>query len=366
MFDGVKNRGQVFTPARLVKSMTTLIQNKGVVLEPSCGEGAFLKELKHNYIGIEVQRGLCSYKHININFFDYAPNQRIDTIIGNPPYVRHNDIEPQTQSKLNYSLFDRRTNLYLFFVDRCIDILNNGGELIFITPRDFIKQTAAIKLNEKLYKEGAFTYFKELGDIKAFKGYSPNCVIWRWEKGNRDNKVITCKNGQLVFSKDKSETKLGDYCDIKVGAVSGADHIFKSNNPSAINFVCSFTHSTGETRSMIYNKYVKELECHKKELLNRGIKKFDESNWWEWGRKYTYREGARIYVNCKTRKPNPFFISNNSVYDGSVLAIFPHNTLGIKKLCNKLNTTNWNEYGFMCGDRHIFSQRSLTNLPFEL
>lgn len=48
-----------------------------------------------------------------MDYFDYE--EKADTIIGNPPYVRYQDILTTTRSKLPKG-FDNRSNLYLFFI----------------------------------------------------------------------------------------------------------------------------------------------------------------------------------------------------------------------------------------------------------
>jgi tRNA1(Val) A37 N6-methylase TrmN6 len=64
-------------------------------------------------------------------------------VIGNPPYVRYRDIGAATRKLLRQDGFDERSNLYLFFIEKCVRHLAPGGELIFITPRDFLKATSA-------------------------------------------------------------------------------------------------------------------------------------------------------------------------------------------------------------------------------
>ncbi len=98
----------------------------------------------------------------------------------------------------------------------------------------------------------------------------------------------------------------------------------------------------------------------------RGIRRFDESNWWEWGRKFCQRTGPRIYVNGKTRNKKPFFVSEVESYDGSVLALFPKNGINIEKASEKLNNMDWATLGFVCDGRLIFSQRSLSTTPMEV
>ena len=46
---------------------------------------------------------------------------------------------------------------------------------------------------------------------------------------------------------------------------------------------------------------------HHARLIARGIRPFDESNWWHWGRGYPENNRPRIYVNGRTRQSQPFF-----------------------------------------------------------
>ena len=358
--------GQVFTPPHIVSQMLQLRKNFGSILEPSCGNGAFFNNID-NCTGIEIDPTLCPKNVLNIDFFDYPLTNKFDTIIGNPPYVRFQDINPLTKRKLNLTLFDERTNLYLFFIEKLIRHLKDNGEMILITPRDFLKATSAIKLNKFIYQNGTITNFIDLGDQRIFNGFTPNCVIWRFEKGNYSrqtnvSKEFVLNKGQLLFTDDHYPVRFKDIFFVKVGAVSGFDEIFTSDELGNMDFVCSSTYKTGKTRKMLFNEYHIYLENFKDKLINRKIKKFDEQNWWTWGRSHYISEEKRIYVNCKTRNKRPFFLNNCNNYDGSLLAVFPINqTADIDLLCCMLNDVNWDELGFVCDGRFIFSQKSLEN-----
>ena len=106
----------------------------------------------------------------------------------------------------------------------------------------------------------------------------------------------------------------------------------------------------------------------KTQLLQRKIKKFNEANWWDWGRDYYKSEMPRIYVNTKTRNKKPFFLHPCNAYDGSILAIFPKfkvDSTMLQNLCDKLNDIDWQELGFVCDGRFLFSQRSLENAMLD-
>lgn len=365
MFD-VETLGQVFTPFSIVSEMLMLRKNNGRILEPSCGDGAFFNQIP-NCVGIEIDKNHCPNTALNIDFFDYSTDEKFDTIIGNPPYVRYQDICLETKKKLKSQLFDERSNLYLFFIEKCIRHLNDRGELIFITPRDFLKATSSIKLNQFIFENGTITDLIDLGDSRVFKGFNPNCIIFRFEKGNFSRKTnvskeFVCCNGQLMFTDNIYPIIFKELFYVKVGAVSGDDNIFANETFGNRDFVCSYTQKTGKTKRMIYNEINDYLTQNKERLLKRKIRHFDETNWWQWGRNHYQSNEKRIYVNAKTRNSNPFFVHSCKDYDGSVLAIFPRNqNVNIDELCNELNKVNWYELGFMCDGRFLFSQKSLEN-----
>ena len=357
--------GQVFTPQFIVDDMLKLIKNNGNILEPSCGDGAFSKNLK-NVVAIEVDKNVCPDYALNIDFFFYSIDNKFDTIIGNPPYVRFQDIQEKTKNKLDMSLFDERSNLYLFFIYKCILHLKSHGELIFIVPRDFLKLTSAIKLNNFIYQNGTITDIIELGDSKIFQNACPNCVIFRFEKDNFSRITNITKrfqviNGQMIFTSNNYNIKFSDLFFVKVGAVSGADSLFENTNGN-LDFVCSYTNKTGKTKKMFYNIKTQELEQVKEKLINRKIKKFNEDNWFMWGRNCYISNEERIYVNQKTRNKKPFFYNKCKYYDGAILAIFPKfKCKDFEKLADDFNKVDWDELGFVCDGRFIFNQKSLEN-----
>lgn len=366
----VKTLGQVFTPDPVVRQMLRLIQRHGRTLEPSAGDGAFSRSIP-GCVALELDPRVAPSGARIMDFFDLPLSERYSTIIGNPPYVRHQDILPATKAKLDADGFDRRSNLFLHFIRKAVHHLDPGGELIFIVPRTFAQATAAKDLNAFLYREGTMTHFMETGDSRIFGRFVPNCAIFRFEKGlfdrrMADGRLFTERDGQLLFLRSEYPLRLSDLFTVKVGAVSGADAIFE--HPAGnLEFVGSKTIDTGETRRMFFNVRHSHLVAHKEILLGRRIRTFTENNWWEWGRAHHVTEAPRIYVNAKTRRRSPFFIHPCKNYDGSVLALFPKFGMDLQKAARLLNEVDWADLGFVCDGRHLFSQRSLVTagLPLE-
>ena len=344
--------------------MLALRRNAGRVLEPACGDGAFLGRLS-GAVGIELDSAHAPAGALVQDFFTYPESERFDTVIGNPPYVKARDILADTRRCLTSPLLNGHANLYLHFIEKCVRHLNPGGELIFITPRDFLKATGAAQLNTWLFDQGTITDFIELGDTKLFDGALPNCAIWRYEKGNRSHRTTDGRRTMLVggliaFTRGIYSVPLDSVFTVRVGAVSGADDIFTHAQFGNAEFVCSHTARSGELRRMIFDQPLPYLEQFKERLLQRRVAKFDENNWWRWGRRHHIADAPRIYVNHKTRNPRPFFLSPCLNYDGSVLALFPHRRdADLDRLTAILNDTDWAELGFVCDGRFLFTQRSL-------
>ena len=267
----IESLGQVMTSDSIVKIMTSLKKNKGLTLEPSCGTGNFTNICD---VCIEKDISISHRKAIIMDFFNYPVSNKFDTIIGNPPYVSYKNICTDTKELLDMSLFDMRSNLYLFFIKKCIDHLNHMGELIFIVPRDLLKSTSAKRLNQFMFENGTIKTVIETGDDKIFETAQLNCIIFRYVKGDTSHMTDNGLNyllheGQVIFS-NKKLIPFKDMFYCKVGAVSGLDNIFAHEDGTP--FVYSKTRTNGSLKKMLYNIEHEYLKNHKSELLNRKIK----------------------------------------------------------------------------------------------
>ena len=360
--------GQVFTPEKLVKEMLALRRNTGRVLEPACGSGAFARVLHASgadLVALELDREHAPAFAVVKNFFDYPETERFATIIGNPPYVGFQQIEEGTKGKLDMTFFDGRTNLFYFFIEKCVRHLGSGGELIFVVPRDFPQATAARRLNRWLFDQGSITDFREIGD-QAFVGATPPCCVFRFEKGRMDRtmtdgRIFAEHDGQLLFLPAGTRgVPLSEFFTVAVGGLTGADDLFTNPNGN-LEIVCSSTRKTGNAKRMLDESQAKELlHKHRETLEARKVRKFDETNWWAWGRKWRVSEAPRVYVNAKTRQANPFFTHAATAYDGSILALFPNDrAMDVEQAAAILNGIDWEALGFMSGGRFLFSQGGL-------
>lgn len=141
MFQKNKNKyGQFFTKNKEILSILVglISKNKkeGKILEPSCGEGYILRELENqqykNILGLEIDTTLTklseslpiSYQ----SFFTYK--EKVDVIIGNPPFVQYKKIEDNTRKEIeNFKEYSNLSNLYYFFIHYSIDLLKENKKI---------------------------------------------------------------------------------------------------------------------------------------------------------------------------------------------------------------------------------------------
>jgi len=129
--------------------------------------------------------------------------------------------------------------------------------------------------------------------------------------------------------------------------------------------------------------YVKNYPCdnekinqyllhHKKKLIERGIRKFNENNWFEWGapRNITTINANLgkdcIYISNLTRKPNVAFLGKVNYFGGGLLMLKPKTKCNLNKIISYLNSNTFKD-NFVFSGRFKIGQRQICNsfIPSE-
>jgi len=149
-----KENGIYFTPPLCVNSNINLLKpymsEIKTILEPSCGSGEFITSLKSSFsqevsiTGIEynetiynsiLQLNAHNVSIIKQDYLTFAPSSKYDLIIGNPPfYVMKKD----SVDKKYHPYFDGRPNIFILFIIKSLEHLNDNGILSFILPKNFL------------------------------------------------------------------------------------------------------------------------------------------------------------------------------------------------------------------------------------
>lgn len=149
-----KKIGQFFTENKLAEKLIELFGldfNNKVIVEPSCGDGVFIKQiiksspLFKNIIGIDIDKktlsklsGLSNNIELKNKDFLKLKISNVDVVIGNPPFnLKVDNFVDSTEA----------------FILKGIDILKTGGELILIIPNTVLRSQKYQKLRTKILNE---------------------------------------------------------------------------------------------------------------------------------------------------------------------------------------------------------------------
>ena len=109
---------------------------------------------------------------IIINPFDFS-KLKCDVIIGNPPYMKSEDMKNITPLELplykaNYISAYKQFDKYFLFLEQGINLLNTDGILGYIVPSKFTKVGAGKKLREELSTKGYLHSIVSFGANQVF------------------------------------------------------------------------------------------------------------------------------------------------------------------------------------------------------
>lgn len=206
------SHGDVFTSPRVVRFMLDLIgytSDKDLsaykVLEPSFGHGDFLIEIQNrliqsahkfnfdaseimskNIYGCEIDRakydkciytlksGMPNFKPLNLKIEDFlfsSWDTQFDFIIGNPPYIRYENIPPEARNsyKNKFYTFHYRSDLYILFYEHCLKNLSVNGRHCFICSNRWLKNEYGKKLRALISSCYHLEYIIDVEKLDAFK-----------------------------------------------------------------------------------------------------------------------------------------------------------------------------------------------------
>ncbi|MHA1292087.1 MAG: Eco57I restriction-modification methylase domain-containing protein [Promethearchaeota archaeon] len=246
-YDDNNSIGQFFTPEYIAKFMVENIikflhvfkqkKKNFSVLEPSVGEGVFLKYLLQNNLSnitaYELDKQLKDkllkkYPKVRIifnNFLGSDAKEKFDIIIGNPPYLGQNYNALVFQEYVNHfpickKYFVGNMDLFYFFIHLGIIKLNPGGLLSFITTNYWInksKKTGIKLLKPQILQECFLLQYIDLSQLKLFKGAKGqhNCIFvlqkkTEQEKINRIDKPIEIIQVKKNTKKIVKDTKFNE------------------------------------------------------------------------------------------------------------------------------------------------------------
>ncbi len=229
-----------------------------------------------------------------------------DVVIGNPPYIRQEDIKEQKPFlRDSYKTYTGTSDLYVFFVEKGFNLLRSKGQFCFIMPNKWMQTWYGKSLREFLLNNQLLSIL-DFGDLQVFDEATTYPCILNASRQNPDKtfrsltlKTLQFENGLnaffRIFSNQIEVSALGrDTWNVKDSNDQKLLSKLKSTKASLSEYVDGKSYRgilTGLTEAFIINEETKKkliLEDKKSEelispfLLGRNIKPYstnEASNW---------------------------------------------------------------------------------------
>jgi len=219
--EALRERGQFWTPDWVAEAMVSYAVSNGsdTIFDPTVGAGAFFraakqvgKETARNFrlVGMEIDRaaleksvhnGLSAEDVAGVTIQDFLlnpPPARFNSIVANPPYIRHHRLDMQLKSHLQSfgarlmgKPLDGRTGAHVYFLLHALQMLAPQGRLAFILPADVCEGISAPTLWNwitKNYKLDAVIAFSP--NASPFLGVDTNPLVFLIRNSPREGQFL--------------------------------------------------------------------------------------------------------------------------------------------------------------------------------
>lgn len=245
-----KNLGQVFTPLWVVNIILDSINynNEQIltkkIMEPSFGDGAFLVEIVRRYIeigrrkelsinqirnglenqifGIEIDtkyflktierldqlcRGYDIYSvnwnlHNEDSLHSTKFNNEMDFVVGNPPYVRIHNLRTEQREflKSNFKTCESGSiDLYVAFYELGLHMLNDNGQLSYITPNSFMYNQSSVYFRKYLHENLYLKSIINFSSTKIFNAATYNAIVNLSKSPNENFDYLEYEDNSVKF-----------------------------------------------------------------------------------------------------------------------------------------------------------------------
>ncbi|EOH9933027.1 class I SAM-dependent DNA methyltransferase [Campylobacter jejuni] len=160
-----------------------------------------------------------------------------DLIIGNPPYIRQEEIKElkNTLSK-NYKVYKGTADIYTYFYELGFNVLKENGILSFITSNKYTRAGYGEALREFLLKNTCILKYIDLNGIKVFDSATVDTSILSFEKIKiKENtfKYLSLNN-ELLKNYDFEISAIKEFLNISQNSLSKESFTFSDENTSAL------------------------------------------------------------------------------------------------------------------------------------
>lgn len=207
-----------------------------------------------------------------------------DVIIGNPPYVRQElfkEIKPYLEK--NYKCYNSVADLYTYFIELGIRLINEKGKFSFILPNKFLKSAYGKEIRSVIKNESNLELLFDFDDYPVFDDATTYPIIYIL------NKQKEYKNDYFIYSEinnrleNRNPIESLENKQIKVPYLSLTDDMWNFINNDSLKLIDKLLEKSISLNSLVNKKIYRGLttgkneafvidEIKKDELIRKNIK----------------------------------------------------------------------------------------------
>ncbi|EDO9036375.1 class I SAM-dependent DNA methyltransferase [Campylobacter coli] len=160
-----------------------------------------------------------------------------DLIIGNPPYIRQEELkELKPHLAKNYKVYKGTSDIYTYFYELGFNVLKENGILSFITSNKYTRAGYGEALREFLLKNVKVLEYTDLNGIKVFDSATVDTSILCFEKSkSKDNKFKYLALSNEILKTCAYDIGLyKDFAEFSQNSLSKESFTFSDENTSAL------------------------------------------------------------------------------------------------------------------------------------
>lgn len=163
--------------------------------------------------------------------------QGFDLIIGNPPYIRQEDIkELKPNLAKNYKVYKGTSDIYTYFYELGFNVLKQNGVLSFITSNKYTRAGYGEALREFLLKNTTLLEYIDLNGIKVFDSATVDTSILSFEKAKTKDSSFKylAPNTELLKENDFNIESILNFNKIAQNSLSKESFTFNDESTNAL------------------------------------------------------------------------------------------------------------------------------------
>lgn len=160
-----------------------------------------------------------------------------DLIIGNPPYIRQEELkELKPHLAKNYKVYKGTSDIYTYFYELGFNVLKENGILSFITSNKYTRAGYGEALREFLLKNTCILKYIDLNGIKVFDSATVDTSILSFKKIKiKENtfKYLSLNN-ELLKNYDFEISAIKEFLNISQNSLSKESFAFNDESTNAL------------------------------------------------------------------------------------------------------------------------------------